>query len=1681
MRYFIPPTLFRPRQVRGLFLLFLFSGSIFAQSKETKLLDNQTRFAAQHPQEKVYVLCDKPFYLPDETLYFTAFVRDAALAPTATSDAIIVEWLNPRGTVDQRFKLYVEGGMAQGDISLKGSPGGLYKLRAYTWQMQNDPQPAIFEKEIQVQAVVLPRLKMKLKFEREAYKPGEEVEATAEIQTQENEPLARQSVQCALQIEGKNAANFSAETDDEGKATLKFRLPTEINRPDGLLNLKIPYQQQTEAISRSVPIVLDKIELKLFPEGGQLVAAQLNRMAFQAWNEFGKPADVKGYVADAQGKTVCQFSSYYLGMGAFSFKPEVDKRYFLHLTSPVSKKVPVPLAQKQGYLLSVLEQNDHFIRLSAHASKSEPLRLIALQHDKIIWDTLLRAQTAVHLVKIPLEKCVMGMVQLTLFDKGSQPQAERLVFVKQDEQLHLSIQTDKEKYGTREKVNATLTTTDSKGQPVSARLALSVANDALLSYADDKSSTILSFLLLESELKQTVENPAFYFDPKEDKTQRSLALDLLMMTAGWRRYTWEEIKKPKTPDVVYAPDKIGLVSRKGKVLMPETQQGVVYTSHPKYIPAAHCKISIEGLGTFYTDEQGEYHLFNLPDLSLNIVFEQGNFRCETSSLYNNQSIYLYQNRTQKQEASPKTLTDSLVAGTMLFGRVLGRNGIPEPYATVMILKNGEIINGANADENGNYEIGNIEPGVYTVQAEVIGDIAVLPNVSIGAMQQKRLNITLGKRYLSLNKDGQIQAVSPSALHIERGSLPQTTQTFTETASAGAEAEYITQDLPEPAELSEAVEIVAYKLPVFEKDPNMQTKVFSGSEIRNMGSRSIAVVAATTPGVFQSDDRSDDLFIRGSRVGSTVYIIDGQKVRGNPNLPLNAISQMQVVMSGVPAEYGDFTGGAVVIETGNNGMGGWSPSYSYGNGGTTDLGFRFAFKKESLVKKSPYMSVHYKRSRTFPTPDYERNRFSLKKDDFRTTLYWNGNLQTNQAGKAQVSFFTSDEITSFRFVAEGIGTNQQAGRGEHRIYTQNPVSMDVKLPLEVVAGDTVVVPLVFRKLSQDSMRGHLAIVLPQSLKLMDMRAADNSPLPLETLAEGAFKLAFEFASTYENTFYLYLFAEKSSDLNNLSFQWLSPQYREAIDKPLKVTPRGFPQAIGQSGKAQLQSYHLDLSNSIPGTESISLTIYPSILSDILQGMEGLLREPYGCFEQTSSITYPNVLVLDLLRGSGRSNPATEQHALSLIEKGYKRLMGYECKNGGFSWFGDEPANLTLTAYGIMEFKDMRRVWGGVEEKMINRTVDWVLKQRDGKGGFSSVSTSASMVGYNALNAYVLWALSEVKQEGLEKEINSAWERAIDSKDNYAKALMANVMMNYGRKSEGMQLIAQVLKMRGEDGSIELEYGAASPIGSEGKALRVEVAALSLMALLKSPNPNEAAVQQLLAFIYKHKDALGYFCNTQSTILCLKALSLYANHEQERLAAETLSFRLTLNGKPHLSETLSKKAAEPYVVTGLEQYLQNGQLFVGLEFTGDYAPNALAAFHRSRQPESNDSCALRLHLKAGQSQLQVGDNLRWDISLENVKNRRQAMSVIILPLPAGCTAQAWQLKELQHQKAFDYYEIRQNELILYYTELKALETKMLHIDLKAELPGSYQAQPARAYLYYKAEEKDWVESPRVRVAR
>jgi uncharacterized protein YfaS (alpha-2-macroglobulin family) len=134
--------------------------------------------------------------------------------------------------------------------------------------------------------------------------------------------------------------------------------------------------------------------------------------------------------------------------------------------------------------------------------------------------------------------------------------------------------------------------------------------------------------------------------------------------------------------------------------------------------------------------------------------------------------------------------------------------------------------------------------------------------------------------------------------------------------------------------------------------------------------------------------------------------------------------------------------------------------------------------------------------------------------------------------------------------------------------------------------------------------------------------------------------------------------------------------------------------------------------VPGSLNLNVE-YKQISADVLvKGLDKLIKEPYGCFEQTSSTTFPLVMLIqyiDSLKEKSEKMLSMRVDAEEKMKKGIKKLLGYECSEGGFEWFGSNPGHVTLSAYGIWQFLEMNKIGEYIDVKVIDRTLDWLRKK------------------------------------------------------------------------------------------------------------------------------------------------------------------------------------------------------------------------------------------------------------------------------------------------------------------------------------------------------------------------------------
>jgi len=713
-------------------------------------------------------------------------------------------------------------------------------------------------------------------------------------------------------------------------------------------------------------------------------------------------------------------------------------------------------------------------------------------------------------------------------------------------------------------------------------------------------------------------------------------------------------------------------------------------------------------------------------------------------------------------------------------------------------------------------------------------------------------------------------------------------------------------------------------------------------------------------------------------------------------------------------------------------------------------------------------------RVFPVPAYDKT-YSGPRTDFRETIYWNGNVETRADGTAEVSFVTSDAVTAFRATAEGFSEGGAAGGGQVAVASKLPLSLDAKLPLEVSSGDRIQLPVTLANETEDALEATLDARFGAALRLAPSAgpASGSGSGATSGLPTGPVRLA----AGERRSFYVPLDVVAQDGDADVTLAIATRGLRDELKRTIRVVPRGFPFVASASGTArtgQLARAELDLTGALPGSVRATVTMYPSPLAAMTQGLEGMIREPGGCFEQTSSSNYPNTMILSYLQSTDAADPALVGKTLGVLDRGYKLLTGFETPAKGYEWFGKSPGHEALTAYGLMEFADMAKVYD-VDPKMVERTAAWLMSRRDGKGGFARSAQALDTfgrAGEATTNAYIMWALAEAhRTAGLDAELAAQRTLGASTQDPYLLALAANTaLLTAPRAPETAAMVKRLAAMQSKDGGFP---GAQETITkSGGDSLVTETTALATLALIKASPDGEYAgpLRSAADWLNARRGGYGQWGNTQATILGLKALTAYADHSRQMQTAGSAT--LIVNGKRLGTIDFDKGRRDALVWDDLAPALVAGKNAVELELTGGAAlPYTVSIEYRAARPQSSPRTKLAVTSALSAPRVKVGEGITLRAHVENRTADGIPMTLARIGIPGGLVTQTWQLKELREKGLIDFYETRPREVILYWRALPPSAKKDVDLQLLAAVPGSYEAPASSAYLYYTAEDKAW----------
>lgn len=1510
--------------MQKIFLILVIFALQYSNAQNTT--DKLRQFYQLNKAEKVYLHLNNVLYEPEEVVHYKIFVTNANNSPSSLSDYVYVSIFDASNKKIETQTYLVENGSALGSFIIKPAmASGIYKIQAYT-QWQNVLQDAPFETSFFVQKVVSPRILMSLDFKKKGYGKGEVCEVDFELKTIENVALKNYRFQYEVFISGKKISTLFGQTDQNGKAVLQFQLPNELTANDGLVNVLVEYDSYQESITRSIPINLNFVDLQLLPESGHYVSNESCNIYFIAKNEFGSPLDVSGKIVDQNDNIITTFKSTHDGMGSFVIQTKSNENYFAKITSPFVSFRPIalPKASEGAFVINAI--NNENGQFKVYAPIDTKAQILIRNTDKIHKTISAKLKKGWNEMSIDSKDFPVGIQNISLVI-NEQIVAEKLLFLNDQNGLHVEIKTDKPNYLPREKVKVTVTTLDGNNKPIPSNISVSVIDNKLLTYINDKQHNILSWMLLGYELKGKIHEPSYYFDEKNEITIRRLGINLLLNTHGWRKYNQEDVIDLKYPQVQLKPEKCDDI------------EGILTDKKNRPIAA---KIML------FTDNEMVYETRSN---------KKGYFKFG-KTYFESFAYLIIENRSKKEIKITNSITD---------------------YRNFVKM----------TDSIAKVDFGLIMPANNT-----------------------KKNIVTKDANTKVKQGGTVSLSDESKA------------------------------------LTECVVVSGYGI-IQRKSLSSSVTYVVASDISNIQTALNGKVAGleiqTASGQAGGNDK---IVIRGynsvygSRAGSQpLIIIDGIPFANNENANiLGSLSPYEIsnitVLKDTSATtiYGSRGVNGVILITTKRG------NFNIVNG--TAIGQKSNYTLEVINK---FNKKKLTTPEKFYIPVYETIE-TKEKNDFRNCIYWNGLIHTNKEGMGNFEYYNSDDNTSFKIVAEGISYKGDVGRN-HAIYNVSEAfQTDIKMPIYATVGDQVLLPLRVKNTTN---------------KEMNLTATLNLPSQLSTETKS---YDFSFQPNESKVYYLPIEALQIGQKLPIEISLKGENYQNEIIHTIDIYANGFPVNIDISGtKSNNQIF--EIKDMIPNTMQSGFKIYFNPFTSITDGLQSMLREPSGCFEQVSSSNYPNIMALQLLSQTNTIDENFKSKALEFLKKGYQKLKNYESKDSGFEWYGGNPGHEALTAYGLLQFNEMKQ-FIDIDKSLVDRSIKWLYSRKDNDGGFK---LHQGKYGFSSIknvvnNAYITYVLSEIGENNNQKENEAVYNEAIKSRDLYRVVLCALTSFNTGNKSRYREL-NDIFRNKVKESGFKGITAEQTIVSNWGNSLNIELVSLYALSLMKE-NKITRDIDEALNFIQSSKSSYG-FGSTQATALALKAITNYTLITK----ATKIDSNVSVQMNQQAINCNQKDANGNVNISKLDGIKQGNNTFAIQIVNNESIPYLFSLQYQTTLPINSKECVIDISTQLLQSKINLSQTSRLEIMITNKVNEVVSNPIARIGIPGGTTIEPWQLKELIEKEKVDYYEIFGNELVLYFRHLGPNETRQINVDLKAIIAGNYTGVASSAYLYYNNENKNW----------
>ncbi|HEX2914285.1 MAG TPA: alpha-2-macroglobulin family protein [Chloroflexia bacterium] len=692
--------------------------------------------------------------------------------------------------------------------------------------------------------------------------------------------------------------------------------------------------------------------------------------------------------------------------------------------------------------------------------------------------------------------------------------------------------------------------------------------------------------------------------------------------------------------------------------------------------------------------------------------------------------------------------------------------------------------------------------------------------------------------------------------------------------------------------------------------------------------------------------------------------------------------------------------------------------------------------------------------------------------FPETWLWE-NLTTGADGKGSKSFTAPDSITTWMLQAVALSPRSGLGIAQAQLKVLQPFFVQADLVYSTIRGEEFPVKVALYNYTTQSEDFVVELDRANWFDLLEAESSKKITVGPNDVGGVSFSIR-----------------PKELGTRQLKLTARSRNRADAVIKDIIIDPEGVAREqvenlIINAGN----SYELDMSLPaaiVGGSARSYLSLTGNYMTQTIEGLESLIRMPFGCGEQNMILFAPNVYVSQYLKETGQIKPELLAKSESLMITGYQREMTYRRNDGSFSAFGnsDPSGSLWLSAFVLKTFAQAKN-FIYVDDAVLSTTRNWLTAQQKSDGSFEPVGfvhhqdLLGGLKGKTALTAYLAVALLESGDNAGAGKAISYLEKALpDINDVYSLALSAYALelAKSGQAGKAYDRLLAQAKADNDglywgdapenpvplnDNQNKPQPGIIAPPGNRSAV--IETTGYALLALLA--HGDRLSAGKAARWLVSRRNAYGGWDSTQDTVVGLQALAKYVAGGKADVDAR-LSFKVA-DGSWQKEMSINPDNAD---VLQMIDAPTGGKLQLVVTGRGQALVQSVRRYNVP-DPERKEVSAFQLSVDYGTEQVAVNDQITVKVSAQfNPPEQIQAgMVVLDVALPTGFALVEDSVAALQKQQPkLKRFETAGRKVILYIEDMTPGEKLQMEFKAVALYPIKAQAVTSQAYSYYRP---DW----------